>query len=195
MTTSHIRACPPSIPEGGAHTPDRRIRRAASSAETAVAGAGRRPSLRSFRRWCRPGDRQVPPRDATRPALPQANAAPWRSGRWPPRGLSRGVPGHGVPIADRVTGGTVGWRCRGLKCETMPGLVGAVDMSRPLCGPVRSVAMTLHHARIRSDRSFSRYPAGPRRLRGGCREYRVRWTAATDLGCRHRPPSGPDTGI
>lgn len=42
VTTSHTRACPTSIPEGGAHTPDRRIRRAASSAETAVAGVGRR---------------------------------------------------------------------------------------------------------------------------------------------------------
>jgi hypothetical protein len=55
--------------------------------------------------------------------------------------------------------------------------------------------MTLHHARIHPDHSFSRLPAGPRRLRGNCREYRVRCTATTDLGCRHRPPAGPDAGV
>lgn len=119
-----------------------------------------------------------------------------RSAGWGGRVTLAGVPGRDVPVADCVTVGAVGWRCRGLKCETMPGLVGAVDMSRPLCGPVRSVAMTLHHARIRSDRSFSRLPAGRRRLRGNCREYRVQWTAAeTDIGCWHRPPSGPDAGV
>ncbi len=53
--------------------------------------------------------------------------------------------------------------------------------------------MTLHHARVRSDRSFSRYPAGPRRLRGDCRGYRLRHPASEpDAGCRYLPRSGPD---
>lgn len=61
--------------------------------------------------------------------------------------------------------------------------------------------MTLHNARIRSDRSFSRYPAGHPRPRADDHPHPCTWGQAswaadeTDIGCLHRPRSVPGAGV